>query len=142
MYVGDPFGDRQPQARSLVLAARGVDAIKALEDVRQVGGRNANAVVRYGEARFAFRYACSVSATISRRDSALSASMVGFRNAHSAVVRMKDTGLRSSCEASAVKRVIWLTASSSRDSIALQLSASCCSSSPAPETGSRRERLP
>ena len=63
------------------------------------------------------------SSTISSKAWRLSASMRGFLNATSAIVLVKDSGARSSCDASAVNWLIRWTEDSKRASMALQVSA-------------------
>src|ERR1700716_4359730 len=52
MRLGDPLADREAEARARALAragARGVGAPEAVEDVRQIARRDADAGVRYRE---------------------------------------------------------------------------------------------
>jgi hypothetical protein len=52
--LDNPAGDEKPQAASAFIAAAGrVSAVKALEDVGQVLGRNADTGVMYAEASLA-----------------------------------------------------------------------------------------
>ena len=77
---------------------------------------------------------CRIPSSACRYSSALR----GLRSATSAVVRMSETGVRSSWDASAVNRVVSANAVSRRASMSFSVSESRCSSSPVAGTSSRR----
>ncbi len=100
---------------------------------------SARAIVRRSDTSALRRVEC---ARTSVRAASYSCTERARRSASSAVVRISETGVRSSCDASDVKLAISETPACSRSSMPLKVAASRCSSSLVSPTSSRWSRCP